>query len=67
MKKILVEKANDHPKSFHEFIRRKLKDKEQIIRLKDSVGRVVEVEKICEELETKFQRVFTVQNALPQN
>lgn len=38
-----------------------------MIRLKDSEGKVVETEKeICEELNPKFQSLFTMENILPQ-
>lgn len=63
---ILV-KSCDNPKLFHKCIRSKLSVKRQKIRLKDSEAKVVVAhEEICEELNARFHRVFTVEDTNPQ-
>lgn len=58
-------KRQKKSKTFMTLLRSRLLVKEQIIRLKDSVGRVVETEEKIYELNAKFRSFFIVEDKVP--
>lgn len=59
MLKHILEKAIEHSRQFHEFIRNKLLVREQVIRWNDSEEGIIEVEKdICKEQNAKFLNAY---------
>ena len=64
----IAKKAKENPKLFHNFIRGKLKVKEQVVKLQRDKGGYTETdEQICEEFNKAFQTVFTVEDTpVPQ-
>lgn len=63
----IVEKAKENPKLFHISIKNIFSNKEQIIKLKDSDGRVLKAkDEICKELHPKFQCVFKTEDTAPK-
>lgn len=65
MKETLWKMQKENPKLLRNSVRGRLSVKEQIIRLRDSEGRIVETEEeTCDELNAKFQGMFTVEEAV---
>ncbi|KAK7065340.1 hypothetical protein SK128_020401 [Halocaridina rubra] len=62
----ITRNAKESPKVFHCFFKVNLKVKEQILKLKRTDGSITETaEEICEEMNKKFQSVFTAENTSP--